>query len=241
MGKGLKITLIIVFVSAIIVGSGVYLNQNYQVLFDGTLVEHIRPNDGTYKEYYEDGALKAEENYASGKRTGVWKSYHRNGALKTTLLYQEDDLHGVTSHFDSLEQLIFNEYFEYGKVVKREIVNDSLYKFQIVVLPHGRITFEERCSECHESKQDSLLSMIQVEKDTSLVNDLACIAMDSIHRVLFDSLFVENDSLFYEDKDLEPLNDYDIYALKRFLEQLSVKQNKLPKNPRKHRIKGKTS
>jgi antitoxin component YwqK of YwqJK toxin-antitoxin module len=46
--------------------------------------------DGAWKEYYTDGALRAEGTYSKGKRMGAWKFYHKNGQLEQTGNYNEN-------------------------------------------------------------------------------------------------------------------------------------------------------
>lgn len=44
---------------------------------------------GEYKEYYENGNLRLEGNYKTGKRIGLWKWYHENGAFYTEFDYKD--------------------------------------------------------------------------------------------------------------------------------------------------------
>lgn len=238
MGKGLKLVLIVCIVFLSLVVAGLYLKSYYADLFINRDVQHKRPNNGAYREFHQNGSVKREENYKDGKRVGIWKIYHDNGALKATLLYQSDVLNGVVSHFDSLETLIYNEYYDNGDYVNTEIVNDSLYRFQISILDHGDEVFQGACNKCHEDEKNELIFKAQTLVDTVVYTDLSCISFDTIH-----SLFFENhltDSLIIKDS-LVPLSDYDLKSLRLYLEEKSIKPNGLPRNPRKHKIKGKTS
>jgi hypothetical protein len=44
---------------------------------------------GEYKEYYENGNLKLQGNYKTGKRIGLWRWYHENGDFKTEFDYKD--------------------------------------------------------------------------------------------------------------------------------------------------------
>lgn len=240
MMKGVKIVLIIGFVIALLFATNHFLLKNHDEIFGFHSVEHKRSNNGLYKEYYENGILKTEESYSDGDKVGVWKNYYNNGSIKSISIYEKGKLNGVVSHFDSCETLIYNEYFKKGKLTRTEITNDSLYRFEVIALPYGKELFSKKCETCHESKTEKLLGLIQPDTNTLISPDLACIELDSIHAYLFDSLYVDEDAWFFEKKE-EALNEYDIHSLKIFLDQLSKKQNTLPKNPKKHQIKGKTS
>lgn len=240
MMKGVKIVLIIGFVVALLYAANHFLLKNHDEIFGFHSVEHKRPNNGLYKEYYDNGILKTEESYSDGKKIGIWKTYYNNGSIKSISIYANGKLNGVVSHFDSCETLIYDEYFKKGKFIKKEIANDSLFRFEVMALPHGKELFTKKCEECHESKNEKLLGLIQADTNTLVSADLACIELDSTHAFLFDSLYVDEDAWFFEKKQ-KSLNEYDIHSLKLFLEQLATKQNTLPKNPKKHHIKGKTS
>ncbi len=44
---------------------------------------------GEYKEYYENGKIKLEGYYKTGKRIGLWKWYHEDGAFNTDFDYKD--------------------------------------------------------------------------------------------------------------------------------------------------------
>lgn len=50
-----------------------------------------------------DGAWK------SGKREGLWRTWHRNGRLKDSLYYQQNELWGIQSYFDSSGHLYLSK------------------------------------------------------------------------------------------------------------------------------------
>lgn len=51
--------------------------------------------DGLAKYYYEDGQLKEEGYYNSGKKHGIWKKYSKNGQLIEEANYKHDYLDGI--------------------------------------------------------------------------------------------------------------------------------------------------
>ena len=238
MGKGLKLVGIISIVLASLMVSSIYLNTYYTNLFINRDVQHKRPNNGSYREFHQNGSIKKEENYKDGKREGIWKVYHLNGALKATLLYESNVLNGVVSHFDSLETLIYNEYYDNGEFVNTEIVNDSLYRFQIAILDHGKEVFINSCNECHEDEKKDLIYKAQTQVDTIVYTDLSCIEFDTIHSCFFNTQ-LSNDLLLQD--TLVPLSRYDVQSLRLFLEDMAIKHNELPRNPPKYKVKGKTS
>lgn len=237
MKRILKISFIALLIGIVIVLIGDLLSEKIQVFFHSKgEINRERPNNGYYKEYYENGKLKSEEFYENGKKDGTWKTYFPNGGIQTIKTFDENLLQGLTAHYDSCEVLIFTELFENGVCKKREIVNDSLYKFKIRIMPHGKEVFEKSCSFCHDVKNTLL-----VATDSMHHPDLTFISMDSIHTPIFYGTFLDSLEQTKLYNDTIPLNDYDIKSLQYFLENISTKPSQQPKYPKKLKVKGKTS
>lgn len=71
--------------------------------------------EGPWKEYYEDGKLRAEGQYTQGRRTGMWKFYFRSGALE-----QEGRFNSRGRHEGE-----WKWYYESGKLLREETYLDG--------------------------------------------------------------------------------------------------------------------
>lgn len=94
-----------------------------------TLEDGVR--DGDWKEFYNNGALKAEGVYDEGTKVGTWKYYHPNGQLEQTGRFDEKGrLQGKwiwyyptgqvlreEKYIDGLSDGLMTEYSEGGKVI----------------------------------------------------------------------------------------------------------------------------
>lgn len=58
-----------------------YIMHKGRIIGHGIIDEQGR-RQGPWKEYYMDGALRAEGTYTNNLRTGLWKFYHPNGQLE---------------------------------------------------------------------------------------------------------------------------------------------------------------
>ncbi len=114
-----------IFRNGIMTGEGI-------ILEDGS-------RDGHWKEYYEDGSLRSEGDYKTGKPVGAWKYYYQDGKIEQEGKYTASGkLTGTWKWFhrngqELLEEDYLNgqkdgphtEYDENGKVVEEgEYVND---------------------------------------------------------------------------------------------------------------------
>ena len=225
MKRILKIGFIVLIVGVVLILLGDFLSEEIQVFFQSkNKINRERPNNGYYKEYYENGNLKSEEFYEDGKKEGTWKTYFPNGNIQTIKTFDENLLQGLTAHYDSCQVLVFTELFEDGVCKKREIVNDSLYKFKIRIMPHGKEVFEKNCSSCHDVKQTLILTTDSIHHP-----DLTFISMDSIHTPFFHGTFLDSLELTKLYNDTIPLNDYDIkitsiFSRKHFYKTITTAQ-----------------
>lgn len=72
--------------------------------------------EGPWKEYYEDGKLRAEGNYSNGVRTGGWKFYFRSGALEQEGRFNQKGRHEGE----------WKWYYESGKLLRIENYLDGV-------------------------------------------------------------------------------------------------------------------
>ncbi len=104
--------------------------------------------DGPWKEYYEEGELRAEGTYNQGKRVGKWKFYHQNGSVEQDGNYNSQgnpegawkwffdngNVERDESYRNGLNDGIYTEYDETGKVaVQGEYIDgleEGFWKYQ---------------------------------------------------------------------------------------------------------------
>ena len=96
--------------------------------------------DGSYKQFYENGNLKAEGSYKDGKKHGSYKKYYSNGKIRSKGSYKEEKLDGEHRAYYENGELekkenykmgkwhgSFKSYYENGKLnVKTSYTNDTL-------------------------------------------------------------------------------------------------------------------
>jgi uncharacterized protein len=70
--------------------------------------------DGNWKEYYDDGKLKAEGRYDKDKKIGDWKFYHRSGTLEQEGSYAEGKPEGAWKWYYEDGQLLRDESYYKG-------------------------------------------------------------------------------------------------------------------------------
>jgi len=87
--------------------------------------------DGPWKEYYEEGQLRAEGMYALGNRIGRWLFYHPNGSIEQEgtynnqgtpegtwkWYYDDGNVHREETYRNGLSDGIYTLYAENGKVI----------------------------------------------------------------------------------------------------------------------------
>lgn len=73
-------------------GSGVYVS-----LAAGD--DKVWAKDGRHLEFYDNGALKKDENYAKGLKDGTQQEWHDNGRLKAEQHYKDGKLTGTSSTY----------------------------------------------------------------------------------------------------------------------------------------------
>lgn len=91
-----------------------YIFKNGKVIGEGILTEKGE-KDSFWKEYYDNGRIKAEGNYEKDKRVGEWKFYHGNGKLEQIGSYNEDGKYtGEWKWFNQNGSLLRKESFRDG-------------------------------------------------------------------------------------------------------------------------------
>ena len=69
---------------------------------------------GNWKEYYNDGSLKATGNYINDLHEGIWKFYYKNGQLEETGKYVNDIPDSTWFWYYSDSNLLRKEQFYNG-------------------------------------------------------------------------------------------------------------------------------
>jgi antitoxin component YwqK of YwqJK toxin-antitoxin module len=94
---------------------------------------------GTWKVFYEIGAVAEEKTYISGKREGLYRQYNDNGKLIFEMTYKSDKEHGPVKIYyadgtiretgtfiNGLKEGSWIEYDTRGGVVKNEVFRAGL-------------------------------------------------------------------------------------------------------------------
>ncbi|MEZ5198610.1 MAG: hypothetical protein R2764_20160 [Bacteroidales bacterium] len=107
-----------------------YIFRQGKVVGEG-IIDEAGIKDGSWKEFFANGALKSEGIYDKGKRIGEWKFYHPNGQLEQVGSYNKDgkedgawlwyfatgELLRDESYFNGMIDGLSTEYDEYGSVI----------------------------------------------------------------------------------------------------------------------------
>lgn len=97
-----------VFLNGIIVGRGITSETGIK--------------DGPWKEYYEDGKLRAEGKYKKGKAVGPWKFYFRSGKL------EQEGNYNARGNYEG----VWRWYYESGNLLREEEYLDGKRDGEIV-------------------------------------------------------------------------------------------------------------
>ncbi len=108
-----------------------YIFRNGILIGEGIVTEKGE-RDGFWKEYYNDGRLKAEGKYNKDVREGNWVFYHENGMKEQEGMYREGKPEGdwtwyyasgevlrTESYYNGLSDGIMTEYDQDGKVITK--------------------------------------------------------------------------------------------------------------------------
>jgi antitoxin component YwqK of YwqJK toxin-antitoxin module len=93
-----------------------YIFRNGIMIGEGIVTEKGE-RDGYWKEYYNNGALRAEGNYQNDIKTGKWKFYHVNGKLKQEGNYNtQGQPEGEWYWYYESGELLREEYYYLGQL-----------------------------------------------------------------------------------------------------------------------------
>ena len=108
-----------------------YIFRNGIMIGEGVVTEKGE-RDGFWREYGNDGRLRAEGSYARDRKTGAWKYYYPNGTTEQEGSYKDGNPEGVwrwyyesgkllreESYFNGLNDGMMTEYDESGKIITR--------------------------------------------------------------------------------------------------------------------------
>jgi TonB family protein len=90
-------------------------------------IVHIRDNfrDGEARLFWENGNVKEELSYVSGRVEGLVRKYNQDGVLQEMFSIEDGKREGPTSLFDSTGKYVNDIFYEEGILVVDKIVLDS--------------------------------------------------------------------------------------------------------------------
>jgi TonB family protein len=90
-------------------------------------IVHLRDNfrDGDARFFWENGNVKEEVSYVSGRVEGLVRKYNQDGVLQEMFSIEDGKREGPTSLFDSTGKYVDDIYYEEGILVVDKIVLDS--------------------------------------------------------------------------------------------------------------------
>lgn len=125
-----------------------FLEKNI-IEIDGNKIINIpKKYTGNWKAWYKSGVIQSEVNYISGLYEGTCRSYFKSGKIKNEYECKKDLLHGPAKHWYKNGQLKWKgnyyndecngklenwnrsgkkikiEYYDKGKLLKREIISN---------------------------------------------------------------------------------------------------------------------
>ncbi len=92
-----------------------YIYSNGKIVSEG-IVKEDGNRDGLWKDFYEDGTLRAEGKYDNGRQTGEWKYFHQNGKLEQSGKFNKN----------GKPEGSWKWYYETGKLLKEELYRGGL-------------------------------------------------------------------------------------------------------------------
>ena len=209
-----------------IIVSFVIIQQLVQYFpIENLLEEVVLPSNkfekGAIHEYYGDSTLKLIERFEKGVLSGKSVYYYPNGKIERISYFKNGVKTGYEYHFANDGSLVYMVKYSFGEVVEENIINDSLYKYDLQIVEHGRLTFKNNCGHCHNNGLRNLTNELQILKDTLKTG---LISIDSLHYIFADSIKYEPsfiDSLYANNDSLD-LND--IHAVIKYIDQKNQKR-----------------
>ncbi len=130
------------------------LEYNYGVLKQQQQINRVDKageKNGLWKEFYENGKVKEETNFVSGKKSGYSKSYLPTGSLANIVKYEDDtlllDVPELTTNLE-----VRNEYYEDGSIKKTGTYLEGLAEGT-----HKEYSPEGKITNAKIFKEDSLI------------------------------------------------------------------------------------
>jgi hypothetical protein len=186
-----KLTKIIVFLGVI---AGFFFLADYTFHFldlspvDGEV--NITPNtfqNGVYKEYYGDSAIKTSTEYVGGIRHGRSMNYYTNGMLQEVSYYISDVKTGKSYHFSENGNLALVKTYYKDSLLFEMIVNDSVYKYEYNAVQYGMILYDDNCSSCHAEFHSGLSQKLR-KKWEALDSSVTTLNVAEFHSYELDTL-----------------------------------------------------
>ncbi len=198
-----------------------YVFNILETFKDDYILEGQEQLNGTFKTFYEDGIVKSLETFESGKRDGLNIYYFRTTCIKSIKNFQNGNLDGNSYFFSEEGDTVFIETYNNNRLEKKDILNDSLYHFELNYLDYGMMLFNNNCRMCHEFKEDSL-----IQKSNIIISNLDSCVVDSGYVFLFHQNFIFQDSLIhlsdsihvFLNREKEVSNLKDLNAFKKVFE-----------------------
>lgn len=127
---------------------------------------HIRDNfrDGDAKFFWENGNIKEEISYVSGRVEGLVRRYNQDGVLREMFSIENGKREGPTSLFDSTGKYIDDIFYEEGILVVDKIVLDAGPKEEVtenIVSVNPPVKKKKK----KQSNDDPLPPVIEEEKN----------------------------------------------------------------------------
>lgn len=109
--------------------------------------------DGSYKEFFEDGTLKAKGTYENGELNGSYKEYYENGKIKLENLYKNGTFERLLKVY-SEEGEVIGEGFTYDSRGKEEQEYPIVYIGNQIWMAKN-MNYETKGSFCYEDKPEN--------------------------------------------------------------------------------------
>ena len=216
-----KLVIITLVSIAILVMSLFFVLKVLETYKDDFIIEGQEQLNGTFKTFYEDGIVKSLETFEKGKRNGLNIYYFPSACVKSLKNFNQGKLHGSSYFFSEQGDTVFIEHYNNDRLEKKDIINDSLYHFELNYIDYGTMVFNNNCRMCHEFKEDSL-----IEKSNRIITNIDSTLIDCGYIFIFHDTVESKDSLIqlsdsiqtFLNKDIEPSKLKDLNALKKIFE-----------------------
>lgn len=171
----------------------------------------VKPNNGEYRQFYENGQLYSIEHLKNGLKDGKCTFFYKSGEKKLIEHYKKNILEGQKKFFSQYGELIFIEKYKEGELVKTSVKNDSLYKYVVKILPHGKEQYDKL-----SWLMDNHVEMAQIKETIDIrISDLIQLKMDSVSAC--DLIFFSETLPLPDEKKFDLQYNLSLYDLKAIL------------------------